>query len=243
MSEKEPRSVRLNKTHRQDMVAAVMAEWEKQNPPPVQNEHRSLLEIVADLLTDTAAYKRTCRMAAVLEADDWKHVDKESRVNVQMQNAEGENLSNFHVQFPYTLALQLGLTVAPESYCAYRGVSDDSQLLSVAPAADLDKDQLNRVRLATFVESHYPTVIIDRNHPAMKRRRENKRARSQWESERDRLRNETADLLDQFGSTKQLREYWPDMVPYLPPHIADPEQAVRLPVMATSRLSERLGIK
>lgn len=243
MSEKEPRSVRLNKTHRQDMVDAVMGEWEKQNPPPAQNEHRALLEIVAGLLVGTAAYKRTVRLSAVMEADDWRHVDRESRVNVQMQNSDGENLSNFHVQFPYTLALELGLTVAPESQCSYRGCGDDSPLLLVAPTADLDADNPSRVRLATFVESRYPTVVIDRNHPAMKRRRDNKRARSQWEDERNRLRCETADLLDQFGSTKQLREHWPDMVPYLPPHIADPEQAVRLPVMATSRLSERLGIK
>ena len=54
--------------------------------------------------------------------------------------------------------------------------------------------------------------------------------------------SETMDLLENFNTTKQLREGWPEMVPYLPPHLADPDQVVNLPVPVVSRLNERLGI-
>ena len=77
----------------------------------------------------------------------------------------------------------------------------------------------------------------------MQKMDQKRKLRMEWATERNKLREETIDLLQQFNTTKQLRDGWPEIVPYMPAHIADPTAAVKLPVLATSRLNQRLGIK
>jgi hypothetical protein len=242
MTNKTPRSIRLNKTHRDDMVNAVMAEWEKQNPPPAGADYNALLEIVAEQLKKHPVQSRTRRCVEHFTPDDWNHVGLESCVNVQIRNAQGTDLRTMQVRFPASVADRLGLARAPSTVSSlYEGYAEGTFAAKDIDAV-LDDDRV-RVNTAQFVERNYPMVVIQDDAPPMVAHKAAREARKEWKAEYTRLRRETADLLDQFSSTKQLREGWPDMVPYLPPHIADPDRAVTLPVLATSRLSERLGIK
>ncbi len=244
------RSIRLTKAHREDMLNAVIKEWESQNPCPAVSDELSLIEAIAPLIKKAAAYKRTQRLlVAGLQPDDWKHINREHRVKVAIVDNEGATRDTVVACIPLSIAASLGLSGIPNA---------TSRTLHTYSPSQLTKDDIEgrkpddmelttptalEVRLLTFAESTYPVVQVERDSPAMLERKANRQKRDEWEKERNRLRDETRDLLDQFNTTKQLREGWPDIVPYLPPHLADPERAVKLPVLATSRLSERLGIK
>lgn len=246
----EPKSVRLNQTHRADMINAVMAEWERQNPAPASPDHISLLEIVADQLKKHAAYKRTQRMIAALEPDDFHHVSTEVAVNAAIMNKQGEQRNTLRVYFPRSIASRLGLQGIPgrhRTIFTAEFAPADLDPADIEGYEDLNPKtyrvpQQLQVKCIVFVDRNYPTVQIDDSSAPMIARKEARRARKEWEAERDALGRETRDLLENFNTTKQLRDGWPDMVPYLPPHIADPERGLKLPVLETSRLSQRLGI-
>jgi hypothetical protein len=69
-----------------------------------------------------------------------------------------------------------------------------------------------------------------------------KRTLQLWQNERQKAREEIADYLNQFNTTGQIRDGWPEMEQYLPAHIADPGRVIKLPALTRSRLNERLGI-
>ena len=244
MSDKEPRSIRLNKSHRSDMVDAVMAEWVRQNPAPPAASQTQLLEVIAPELKKHAAIRRTTRLLSVVEGDDWNHMSLEHRVHAKVVNNKGNEVNTISVVYPLSIADRLGIPRVPTpGYALTSDFRREELSLSDIDEVIDPEDNTVRVKVAQFVEQHYPTIVIDRDSEAMQARKAAREALAEWEKQYQRLRRETADLLDQFATTKQIREGWPDIVPYIPPHIADPERAVRLPVLTTSRLSERLGIK
>lgn len=65
-------------------------------------------------------------------------------------------------------------------------------------------------------------------------------ALSDWKEEKKQFLREIGELLYSVNTSKQLLELWPEVEPYLPPHVADPSSAVRLPTVVVSRLNERL---
>lgn len=149
---------------------------------------------------------------------------------------------------PISVAEKVGLTYARETTVVEGHVErvTHRDIGEMLPEDLTTKPHIDRrfLRAAAWVEKgSFITVTLDRDAGPYKRMEAAQREREKWEEERDQLRRETADLLEQFNTTKQLREAWPDIVPYLPPHVADPERAVKLPVRTTDRLSERLGIK
>lgn len=244
------RSIRLTKAHREDMVAAVIKEWESQNPCPAKSNTISMAEVIAPLVKKTAAYKRTQRMlAAGLIHDDWQHTRRENQIKVAIVDDEGTTRDTMMVRIPVSVAASFGLTGMPNprtaqfnTYSPSQLAKDDIEGQKPDDMSSTTKETL-QLKTLTLVESSYPTIQVERDSPMMLARKTDRQKRDEWKEERSRLSRETTDLLDQFNTTKQLREGWPDIVPYLPPHLADPERAVRLPVLATSRLSERLGIK
>ena len=88
-----------------------------------------------------------------------------------------------------------------------------------------------------------PVVDIPEDSPELTALSEAKQAVSKYKKEVAQMREETFDALSQFNTTNQIRESWPEIVPYFPPHIADPNVAITVPVRTVDRLSERLGIK
>lgn len=68
-------------------------------------------------------------------------------------------------------------------------------------------------------------------------------AHEQWREKGNEVLRETKAVLESVNTTKQLLDLWPQCEPFLPAHIADPDQAIRLPAIEMSRLNERLGLK
>lgn len=70
-----------------------------------------------------------------------------------------------------------------------------------------------------------------------------KDAVKEWEKKKLELYREAKAVIDNCNTNLQLIEMWPQIEPFLPAYIANPEKAIRLPAIQTSRLNERLGIK
>ena len=49
------------------------------------------------------------------------------------------------------------------------------------------------------------------------------------------------DTLEQFNTSKQLIEGWPEVEGYMPPHMAD-MSVINLPAVSINRLNERLAL-
>lgn len=242
----EPRSVRLNQTHRSDIVAAVMQEWRNQNPAPQQTSQVMFLKAVAEEFKNNPAYKRTERMVNALKPDDLLHIRTESNINVRINDQYDKEKRTVQVSFPPSLAEKWGLVHLGSTHLG----STDQAFIGLAKTDCEERDGWAKrsdgrcfVAVVSFAERNYPTVIMQEDHPALAEIEQVRKEYHAWQKEHDILQRETADLLAQYSTTKQLRDSWAEIIPYLPPHIADPERAVTLPVLATSRLSERLGIK
>lgn len=251
----EPKSVRLTQAHRNDMLDAVMAEWEKQNPAPAEENSIEMLKLVAKEIKKHAMYKRTQRLLKVLTPDELKLLPLSTGINVAFVNKQGNTRNTIQYQIPFALAESLGLENIPLSkkHRNYTGSYDPALHTPEGIEAADNGSSLDEIIkynrsfyyhfFALAYEGSYITVQLDDTSPAMVKMQANREKRQAWVNERNKLRSETNDLLQQFNTTKQLRDGWPEMVPYMPAHIADPTAAVKLPVLATSRLNQRLGIK
>jgi hypothetical protein len=85
-------------------------------------------------------------------------------------------------------------------------------------------------------------IVLQNDSPIWRTVVSKNRKNRLWENTRESMRAETADYLEQFKSTAQIRQVWPEMLDYLPAHIVDPGLVIKLPALTTSRLNERLGI-
>lgn len=239
----EPRSVRLTQAHRADMVSAVMAEWEKQNPQPCQESNLEILMLAIKEIKKHPDYKMTQKLREAVPAHQHGVFNTTSHIVIQFRDENGDVRNTEGGFLPLSLAAEHGLD-GVGSHSIY-----GSQLMDV-PIPDEDiVDPPNSTyiacRYSTFcylTQNNSMTVQLSDTSPAMKKIKGKREQLKGWNLERDRLKSETADLLAQFNTTRQIREGWPEMVNYMPPHIADPDRAVTLPVLSTSRLSERLGI-
>lgn len=275
--EKQPKSVRLTKAHREDTVRAVMQQWEKTNPPPEGGDTVSLIRDVIGTAakgyhnprkpsdrveTEAAVFNvldRTAKVAAALEyvgAEYKKHlrVRTEQDWRIEVRGDDGQPQSSIQFKVPAALADELGLpyfetdkiparSFADSCRCDNKAVTPEN-LGSLWPyVKQYGEYEDYYIECAVFVnESSFITVPVKSKSNVMKHHQRAERERRLWAKQREQMFEEVRDLMDQFNTTKQLRENWPDIVPYLPPHVADPAAAVKLPVLEVSRLNERLGI-
>lgn len=237
---KEPRSIRLNATHRKDIIDAVMSEWEKQTPAPTTSSHLSLLTLVAEEFKNHSAYKRTERMVSLLTAEDLKHITQEQSIGVRVEDSSGNHKRDLCFGIPLSIAKSLNMVTLPIT-----SIHTTDLLESECKPEDRWGERYGNtyVNCASFAVRGSIMIVLQDDSPEMVAIEDGRKALHLWSQERDQLRRETSDLLEQYNTTKQVRDSWPELVNYLPAHIADPERAVTLPVLATSRLSERLGIK
>lgn len=107
-----------------------------------------------------------------------------------------------------------------------------------------NKDIRNRVSVEIAVAGFYncanPIEIVS-NHPYFQEETEVRRKFNIWSKERNQLRKEVMDTLEQFNTSKQLKEGWPEVEGYLPPHMAD-MSVINLPAISINRLNERLAL-
>lgn len=240
-----PNSVKLSSKHREQTVTNIIEAWEKKNPAPAQPGIGPLLLMVARECKKHSAFKRTGRLKEAVEPRDWETDDLFRigfKVLVRTVDEEGnEKAVTAHI-IPRSIADEVGLPYrrVQSIYPRHKGVDANQWDY---PSADHDKDDAGSIFAVNYIGKDTPMVQIVETSAAYGRYKKAREARKAWEQERDRLRSEATDALEQFNTTKQLREHWPEIVDFLPAHVADPTRAIQLPTVSVSKLNERLGFK
>lgn len=107
-----------------------------------------------------------------------------------------------------------------------------------------DKDFCKRISVDIAVAGFHgcanPIEIVS-NHPYFQEEVAVRRQFNIWSKERNQLRKEVMDTLEQFNTSKQLIEGWPEVEGYMPPHMAD-MSVINLPAISINRLNERLAL-
>jgi len=227
----KPRSVRLNKGHRQEMVREVMKRWDETHPKP-PGTNPIVLEFIARCIDNAVPgvssnlRSRTQVLQRVL--DQFRHVGEPDMIEVKatgvicvrVTNDKGNEVRSYYAQPSKKEADEAGIPYLTKAPGRMEGLphfpSTTSPYFIVVP----EEEAAELIAEVDRITSAY----------------------TQWREERTTMMSEVTDYLSTFTTTKQLREEWPEMEQYLPPHIADPKQVMKVPARTRSRLNERLGI-
>lgn len=256
-TQEQPRSLRLNANHRQDILNSVMAQWEETNPAPVKGTFAefimTLLPRLMKVRKNAPAEQKTFRHLIertnsvntaldYLTEDNRKliHVRSASTFNIQVVLENGDKGAMMSFDLPAEIADKLGIP-----YC-----SKSDTYYNLEPWTDLvtlhnrSRDGAQFMQVAEFpTNSHYHTLTIPRDDKDYAAYLKAQRGFRKWEDEKNKVREEIQDYLNQFNTTGQIRDQWPEMEQYLPAHLADPGKVIKLPALTRSRLNERLGLK
>lgn len=96
------------------------------------------------------------------------------------------------------------------------------------------------VTVAGFHSCANPIEVAS-NHPYFQEEKEVRRMFNVWSKEHNQLRKEVMYTLEQFNTSKQLIEGWPEVEGYMPPHMTD-MSVINLPAVSINRLNERLAL-
>jgi hypothetical protein len=256
VEERKPRSIRLNKSHRADILNSVMKQWEVVNPAPSMDafEHMFIQavnkcrKVRRNLPSEQRAFANSLVQAInVMEAyDNLLPLERDfftmkitSTIMLRLVEADGSLRNEYLVEVPAALATTLGLPVCKNIASSRYG--EQRELNHYWKKSE--QNNYWKCDLA-FIPGKQPLVIvIPADDKICKEYKENTKASAEWHKERTRQQDEVSDYLEQFNTTGQVREAWPELVQYLPAHIADPEKVITLPALTKSRLNERLGLK
>ena len=268
MSEQKPKSIRLNQFHRESILRAVMDQWAKTNPPPSESTPAKLvrgvlerqMEINKASTVDVPAeekqlllvFERTERFAEAakqLPSADLSVISapqtKRFRVEVRAEDHTPTRMEEFVI--PVALAREYGVpfykTVMmydnnPQEATTCREWPEYTEQVTLAG----DEQPVQRLEVVTVIDSGRVSVCVPDTFTPVRDYQKGQRARRRWDQKWERMRSEVKDYLDQFNTTNQIRDGWPELVPYLPAHVADPGRVIKLPVLERSRLNERLGL-
>lgn len=255
-TERTPRSMRLNKGHREDSISKIMKAWTEANPMPfpnVEEEHFKHLFTELMAVPDDApieqqhfkinmeATKAAYRIKKKMPNELQKVVSFGGGTNIKLQTilANDDKGALRTLEIPVALADKLKIPyVGTNTTYSYSTPTSFSTYWTKETGSDCYK-----MRTIKYVCIHSSVTNIPHDSPATKAYVKQKTANAKWQNQRETMEQEVRDILEQFNTTGQLRDSWPDVVQYLPPHLADPEAVVRLPALAVSRLNERLGLK
>lgn len=245
----EPRSIRLNKSHREDIIEAVMANWDKQNPAPKgAGVHNLILDCIAKALSGHKRYaslgrdlknaKKALEIYRNTPADLIKYLRMSQceTVDLFLEDSNGRQTYHSHMFIPKTIADDLGIPY----------YDTGTRFTRSGHESDMARDLLDgaeEYEYVSVVGSGRVSVVVKRDSPEYREYDKARKEASEHSKTRNRIKDEFEDYLNQFNTTKQIRDGWPELVDFLPAHLADPEKVIQLPAIRVSRLNERLGIK
>lgn len=246
--------MRLNKGHREDIIKSVMKAWDKKNKlnsgnaeadflhavfkkyktfnKSTPHEYRNLAKVLTACKELSEACKGYSEFTKPLAA-----VTVTNTVQIFTIDSGGVKQSVLTSAIPRALATELALPIYGFSgglanhltWGSRYGVSEDS-------------DELKRLAFPSEYSRGSVPICIPRDGKEFKTYSETLKAERAHDKERATVKAEVTDYLDQFNTTGQLREHWPEIVDHLPAHLADPERVINLPALTKSRLNERLGL-
>lgn len=254
----EPRSIRLNKAHREDILRAVMQQWEVTNPKPVNGsletlfrsvfakyskvtknmpqEHQGLINLMRRTQTAKDVLKQ-------LDPQDAEHITAHVRSKWLLEARDADNKTTITFMFgvPQQLADELQIPYMSTTWYSTYEVAEQWGNYLVPYTENEDPSGIHAVEMLNK-GNMFNTIVVPSDSKGIREYLKAQRGIRLWEEDKIRMRREVADYLEQFNTTKQIRDGWPEMEQYLPAHIADPNRVINLPVLTRSRLNERLGI-
>jgi hypothetical protein len=261
-SEKVIASVRLNKEHRLDALNAVMKQWEVANAKPYSNPMRALVAALTkrtgrDNLPVNKAVGKVYKAAMYLnklfstiptEFKSALRLNSVGPLSLRIQDPTGAKVAELLMHMPVELAKEWSIPFTQTNTQVYAGADNNTHvwLNSMEDYGVVNNSESRSYfngEFAVFPLSDSERTIVLQNDTKLWRDYCSKNRKNRlWENTRDLMRAETADYLEQFKSTAQIRQVWPEMLDYLPAHIVDPGLVIKLPALTNSRLNERLGI-
>jgi len=244
------RSIRMNKEHRQDMLNAVMKQWVVANPAPAGATFESFIEaMLTELMKVPAkapAHMRAFRMlcaktqAAKIVMDTVPN-DLKDVFNLQLKDSFQASVQLNNDKCGTTYFFRIPQALADKLNIPYFDCHRTNCNVSDYPT--YQHPETNEVSFVRFVTNlSHNSLVIEHSSPALTAYKEGKRTLALWYNEKEKIAKEITDYLEQFNTTGQIRDNWPEMEQYLPAHIADPSRVIKLPALTRSRLNERLGI-
>lgn len=235
VDEHKPRSIRLTKAHREDIVDAVMKQWVTVNPVPTTDAspaYTLFKAIVAKYRVVTKKTPPECReLSRVLSA-----TEELSQMLITLSESVKSRIKLWHID---TWQIQaVDIEGNKRNVCHIRLTEQQAKDLELTPSKV--EDGYACFYAKGSYECHQ--ILIPQDSPEYLEFRQQEELRKVWVEEQTAQRGEVTDYLNQFNTTGQIRDAWPELLPYLPAHIADPERVIQLPALTKSRLNERLGL-
>lgn len=254
---KEPKSIRLTVAHRADIIEAVMNQWEESNPRPEGASELDLFKAMHRKYTKEAdtlpkeyqeyskSIKASLHVSNLIATSDSRvssilRSGNEARSVAIRAMSEGGSYTDIYVIIPEEVAKELDIPC--------RAVNDhfsktNNRYDSLKPYMHNEDASYFNVFTARIPNDSGNLYLEHSNKCEIYLDYIQKgKDLHAWKKERANVCNEFKDYLNQFNTTKQIRDGWPELEQYLPAHIADPEKVIQLPALARSRLNERLGI-
>lgn len=251
--DKSPKSMRLNKGHREDIIKSVMKAWDKKNKlnsgnaeadflhavfkkyktfnKSTPHEYRNLAKVLTACKELSEARKGYSEFTKPLAA-----VTVTDTVQIFTIDSDGVKQSVLTSSIPRALATELGLPTYSFS------TSEVSRRWADRYGESEGSDKLQRMMFPLKYSHGNVPICIPRDGKEFKAYSKTLKEERAHDKERTTVKAEVTDYLDQFNTTGQLREHWPEIVDHLPAHLADPERVINLPALTKSRLNERLGL-
>jgi hypothetical protein len=234
--ERTPRSIRLTKAHREDIVNAVMQRWEAVNPcPTTENAAKDAL---------FAAIAKKYRQPSKSTAPELRAFSKILTATTELTKLLGSLSEEAKKCFEVNTSATWRIS-AVDDLGNSRHVTAYSLPVKMAEHLELPYYSATEEGHATFPvpnRRYNMTIAIPQNSEEYRTFIKAGEVARDWAKEKAAQCQEVTDYLEQFNTTNQIREAWPELIQYLPAHLADPERVIKLPALAKSRLNERLGL-
>lgn len=128
------------------------------------------------------------------------------------------------------------LNLEPVILVNYRGESHRLRFFN-------EDDELEKRPLFNKYFKSFNLVVYEDDDKLLLDYLKRKDERSDYQEKYNQFQREVEEILRAANTKNQLLEMWPEIEPLLPPYVANPSKGVKLPMIPTSRLNERLGIK
>lgn len=239
-------SFRLTISHRDEILTNLMEEWDKQNKAPAAySEHELALDVFTKNLQDPnnvlmQGYKSLIKHLKKANNQALKNVLYEKFLTVEIAIPElGTNEEHYlTIRFTKDIADTHNIPYVSTEKRRRYGSYDD-----VIGEPIHSDENFQTHELITSPISNSLKIKLSKTDKATKRFNKYKKDAKAHFNERNLVVKEFKEFLSQFNTSKQLVDGWPDVVDYMPAHLADPEAVIEAPVTAVNTVTKRLQFK
>lgn len=251
------KSIRLNKTNREEILNSLVTRWEEANPKPKGGNLKELFIALHNKYSKITKgpygnYSKSIEDIRKV-ADDFNkaslptknHLQGTSKTYIIMLRAviEGGDSPAYSVTpiptsvgvlqevgIPFLVSDKRRGRTDRDTWLDFGAKTEDASSAVVLEVGLLPRDSFN-------LYLSFPHTC-----PIYKKHRKETRAGRLWEEEKRKVCTEIENLLAKFTSTKKLIEAWPEVANSLPDSLSGKAPKSNLPALTTVSLNAKLGL-